>query len=133
LPFIRRVLLQPFFSTELLSKLVQECENLLSFFPASPFVECIDVERVDGEGADSTGEVPKDIEELLLMRGEDVQSVYKSSLAALRTLQEMRKGSSTVSSQSLPPCNILGNDERFGAVLNDRVWPTPTVFVSQAE
>lgn len=47
LPFIRRVLLQPFFATELLSKLVQDCENLLSMFPPAPLVESIDV--LEGE------------------------------------------------------------------------------------
>lgn len=49
LPFIRRVLLQPFFATELLSKLVQDCENLLSMFPPPPLVESIDVQPVEGE------------------------------------------------------------------------------------
>lgn len=44
LPFIRRVLLQPFFSTELLSELVKDCETLLSTFPAVPIEESIDVE-----------------------------------------------------------------------------------------
>ena len=48
LPFIRRVLLQPFFSTELLSQLVQECENVLSTFSPPPAEESIDVEPVDG-------------------------------------------------------------------------------------
>ena len=50
LPFIRRVLLQPFFSTELLSQLVQECEKLLSTFPPPPIQESIDVELAAGAG-----------------------------------------------------------------------------------
>ena len=50
LPFIRRVLLQPFFSTELLSQLIKKCEDLLSTLPPPPIEESIDVEPVDGAG-----------------------------------------------------------------------------------
>jgi hypothetical protein len=131
LPFIRRVLLQPFFSTELLSKLVQDCESLLSFFPPLPTVETCAVQRVDGEGWDSNAEVPRDVQELLLLRGEDAQNIYKSSLAALRTLKEMRKRSSTVSSQSLPPCKFSRN-ETIDTVMNETLKPAPAVCVPQA-
>ncbi len=131
LPFIRRVLLQPFFSTELLSKLVQDCESLLSFFPPLPTVETCAVQRAYGEGWDSNAEVPRDVQELLLLRGEDAQNIYKSSLAALRTLKEMRKRSSTVSSQSLPPCKFSRN-ETIDTVMNETLKPAPAVFVSQA-
>lgn len=55
LPFIRRVLLQPFFSTELLSQLVKECSNLLSTFPPPPPRDSADEEPVDGAG-DAQGE-----------------------------------------------------------------------------
>ncbi|CAK9197987.1 unnamed protein product [Sphagnum jensenii] len=131
LPFIRRVLLQPFFSTELLSKLVQDCESLLSFFPPLPSVETCAVQRADGEGWDSNAEVPRDVQELLLLRGEDAQNIYKSSLAALRTLKEMRKRSSTVSSQSLPPCKFSRN-ETIDTVMNETLKPAPAVCVPQA-
>lgn len=131
LPFIRRVLLQPFFSTELLSKLVQDCESLLSFFPPLPTVETCAVQRADGEGRDSNAEVPRDVQELLLLRGEDAQNIYKSSLAALWTLKEMRKRSSTVSSQSLPPCKFSRN-ETMDTVMNETLKPAPAVCVSQA-
>ncbi|CAM6014416.1 unnamed protein product [Sphagnum balticum] len=130
LPFIHRVLLQPFFSTELLSKLVQDCESLLSFFPPLPTVETCAVQRVDGEGWDSNAEVPRDVQELLLLRGDDAQNIYKSSLAALWTLKEMRKRSSTVSSQSLPPCKFSRN-ETIDTVVNETLKPAPA-FVSQA-
>ena len=40
-------------------------------------------------------------------------------MAALRTIQEMRKKSSTVSAQSLPPCNLNINDERYGIVVDE--------------
>ncbi|KAH9549022.1 hypothetical protein CY35_11G118600 [Sphagnum magellanicum] len=131
LPFIRRVLLQPFFSTELLSMLVQDCESLLSFFPPLPTVETCAVQRADGEGWDSNAEVPRDVQELLLLSGEDAQNIYKSSMAALRTLKEMRKRSSTVSSQSLPPCKFSRN-ETIDTVMNETLKPAPAVFVSQA-
>ena len=35
--------------------------------------------------------------------GEDVDSIYRSTLAALRTIKELRKGSSTYNVFSLPP------------------------------
>jgi hypothetical protein len=100
LPFIRRVLLQPFFSTELLSQLVKECNNLLSTFPPPPPLDSI--EAIEG-----------DAQEQLYPTGPAAEGIFKSTVAALRTIQEMRKGSSTVSAQSLPPCNL--NDDRFVA------------------
>lgn len=57
--------------------------------------------------------------ELLFWAGEAAGGIFKSTVAALRTLQEMRKGSSTVSAQSLPPCNLNENDEKFGVVVNE--------------
>lgn len=117
LPFIKRVLLQPFFSTELLSQLVRECEILLSAFPPPPAEESIDVEQVDGAGTSQS--VP---EERSYPTGDAARGIFKSTVAALRTIQEMRKKSSTVSAQSLPPCNLTGNDERYGMVVNEGSW-----------
>lgn len=117
LPFIRRVLLQPFFSTELLSQLVKECEALLSTFPPLPIEESIEVKPND-EQEDASSESRKGS----FPAGLDNGGIFKSTIAALRTIQEMRKGSSTVSAQSLPPCNLNGNDERHGVVINEKLW-----------
>ncbi|KAG0569485.1 hypothetical protein KC19_6G093700 [Ceratodon purpureus] len=96
LPFIRRVLLQPFFSTELLSQLVKQCSDLLSTFPPTPR-EVVD----DPEDASSL--------ERPYATGPIAEGIFKGTVAALRTIQEMRKGSSTVSPLSLPPCDLKEN------------------------
>ncbi|KAL7158488.1 hypothetical protein ABFS83_02G146600 [Erythranthe nasuta] len=67
LPLIQKVLEQPFFTTDLISKLVKECETT------------IESRAAPGEG------------------------IFKNTEAALMTMEEMRRGSSTYSHFSLPP------------------------------
>ncbi|KAF2312918.1 hypothetical protein GH714_042430 [Hevea brasiliensis] len=102
LPFIQKVLQQPFFTTDLLYKLVKECETMLDrLFPIyeSPSL----VEAVDGdEGCDPSTSattkndgplrVPKELAEIELMES----SYMKSTISALRVLKEIRSRSSTV-------------------------------------
>ncbi|KAE8682755.1 SPX domain-containing protein 1 [Hibiscus syriacus] len=89
LPFIQRVLQQPFYTTDLLYKLVKECETMLEHvFPKH--------------------EKPASSE------AKNVESLYmKSTISALRVLKEIRSGSSTVSVFSLPPLQIRGLDEAW--------------------
>lgn len=86
LPFIQKVLEQPFFTTDLISKLVKECETTIeSVFPPpeATGIFC-------GERAAAPGE----------------EGIFKNTVAALVTMQEMRRGSSTYSHFSLPPLNL---------------------------
>ncbi|KAH7524660.1 hypothetical protein FEM48_Zijuj06G0143100 [Ziziphus jujuba var. spinosa] len=112
MPFIQRVLQQPFFSTDLLNKLVKECEMMHDhLFPKNDTPNSPKATTV-GEGCDSTvtndnGErplkVPKELAEI-----ENMESTYvKLTLSALRVLKEIRSGSSTVNEFSLPP--LQGN------------------------
>ncbi|KAE8736081.1 SPX domain-containing protein 1 [Hibiscus syriacus] len=89
LPFIQRVLRQPFYTTDLLHKLVKECEAMLEhIFPKNE-------KPASGEA-------------------KNVGSLYmKSTISALRVLKEIRSGSSTVSVFSLPPLQISGLDEAW--------------------
>ncbi|GMI92797.1 SPX domain gene 1, ARABIDOPSIS THALIANA SPX DOMAIN GENE 1 [Hibiscus trionum] len=89
LPFIQRVLQQPFYTTDLLYKLVKECEAMLEHvFPKN--------------------EKPASTE------AKNVESLYmKSTISALKALKEIRSGSSTVSVFSLPPLQINGLDETW--------------------
>ncbi|XP_004506478.1 SPX domain-containing protein 3 [Cicer arietinum] len=88
LPFIQKVLEQPFFTTDLISKLVKECESIIdSVFPAEE-----EAERA---------------KEDIIVAGE---GIFKNTVAALLTMQEMRKGSSTQSPFSLPPLNLPDSD-----------------------
>ncbi|KAI4335725.1 hypothetical protein L6164_014342 [Bauhinia variegata] len=53
--------------------------------------------------------MPKELEEI-----KHVESLYmKSTISALRVLQEIRSGSSTVSMFSLPPLKISGLEETW--------------------
>ncbi|XP_022749680.1 SPX domain-containing protein 2-like [Durio zibethinus] len=126
LPFIQRVLHQPFFTTDLLYKLVKECEVMLDHLfpktekPASTEAKNGD-DSADGEddacdlSLSSTSQsedllrVPKELAEI-----EYIENLYmKSTISALRVLKEIRKGSSTVSVFSLPPLQISGLDETW--------------------
>uniref|UniRef100_A0A5B7BXU6 Putative SPX domain-containing protein 3 n=1 Tax=Davidia involucrata TaxID=16924 RepID=A0A5B7BXU6_DAVIN len=90
LPFIQKVLQQPFFTTDLISKLVKECESIIdAVFPVS------DEEKIQGE------------REAVTVAGE---GIFRNTVAALLTMQEIRSGSSTYSHFSLPPLNLPDSD-----------------------
>ncbi|RWR73357.1 SPX domain-containing protein 1-like protein [Cinnamomum micranthum f. kanehirae] len=117
LPFIQRVLQQPFFTTDLIYKLVKECEVMLdSLFPASePSVSGVgDKSHEPMPPAENDGllRVPKELAEI-----EYMESLYmKSTVAALRALKEIRSGSSTVSVFSLPPLQTNGLEEKWAKI-----------------
>ncbi|XP_024526864.1 SPX domain-containing protein 1 [Selaginella moellendorffii] len=156
LPFIRKVLHQPFYKTELLSKLVRECEsNLQSIFPAAMLGETVidapvsmDPAKVRDSsqagvsssvaavGSSSSAaakeeeveEQKKDLEregggdgeraECSSPKQEDgnMEGIYRSTVAALHTIQELRKGSSTYSPLSLP---LFNREENLGVVVDE--------------
>ncbi|XP_031474896.1 SPX domain-containing protein 3-like [Nymphaea colorata] len=85
LPFIQKVLQQPFFTTDLLSNLIKECESTMqTVFPTEM-----------QERTEKTVDIAA-IED----------SIFRNTLAALVTMREMRRGSSTYSHFSLPPLNL---------------------------
>ncbi|KAK4476496.1 hypothetical protein RD792_015650 [Penstemon davidsonii] len=86
LAFIQNVLQQPFFTTDLISKLVKECETTIDLvFPPSK----------------STGIFQSSSSVAVAGQG-----IFRNTLAALLTMQEIRRGSSTYSHFSLPPLNL---------------------------
>ena len=90
LPFIEKVLQQPFFTTDLISELVKECESTMdAVFPAAQ-----DLAERGERHATAAAE----------------QSIFRSTVAALETMQELRKGSSTYSHFSLPPLSLTETD-----------------------
>ncbi|XP_030511316.1 SPX domain-containing protein 1-like [Rhodamnia argentea] len=124
LPFIQRVLQQPFFTTDMIYKLVKECEKMIDqLFPAhEPPPPAAEPARVDDEGLDPTTStstnddgvlrVPKELAEI-----EHMESLYmKSTISALRVLKEIRSGSSTVSVFSLPPLQLSSLEETWKKV-----------------
>ncbi|XP_071716364.1 SPX domain-containing protein 1-like [Rutidosis leptorrhynchoides] len=123
LPFIQKVLQEPFFTTDLLYKLVKECEAMLDrHFPLTELPASFDEAGGDSGGGDGGGEGPttsaaanegsskaKELAELEYMK-----SLYtKSTISALRALKEIRSKSSTVSVFSLPPMQVSGIDETW--------------------
>ncbi|KAF5749606.1 SPX domain-containing protein 1 [Tripterygium wilfordii] len=119
LPFIQRVLQQPFFTTDLLYKLVKECEKMLDRLfltnePSSSSAKAADIEGGSNPSTSTTNgsgmlRVPKELPEI-----EHMESLYmKSTISALRSLKEIRSRSSTVSVFSLPPLQISGMDETW--------------------
>uniref|UniRef100_A0ACD6AE70 Uncharacterized protein n=1 Tax=Avena sativa TaxID=4498 RepID=A0ACD6AE70_AVESA len=110
LPFIQNVLLQPFFTTDLLYQLVKECEAMLDqLLPSNKLSvsnEDINTEDKPLNPSSSLGSsrcIPE-LDEIEFM-----ESMYmKSTVAALRSLKEIRSKSSTVSAFSLPP--LQGNN-----------------------
>ncbi|XP_062078060.1 SPX domain-containing protein 2-like [Humulus lupulus] len=127
LPFIQKVLQQPFFTTDLLYKLVKECETMLDgLFPTigqPPSAEATTSDSAtataaaDDEGCcPTTSATAKDEESLRfpkeLAEIEYMESLYmKSTVSALKVLKEIRSGSSTVSVFSLPPLQVGGLEE----------------------
>ncbi|KAJ0030350.1 hypothetical protein Pint_12386 [Pistacia integerrima] len=108
LPFIQNVLQQPFNTTDVLNKLVKECETMLDHLfsknePSSSSEATEEKASCDpntlAENKERPLTVPKELSEI-----ENMESMYvKLTLSALRVLKEIRSGSSTVSMFSLPP------------------------------
>ncbi|KAH9623925.1 hypothetical protein KSS87_010513 [Heliosperma pusillum] len=112
LPFIQRVLQQPFFTTDLIYKLVKECERMLdNLIP----IDTPTVANVTAQCEPTTTNetvplnCPKELAEI-----EYMESLYmKSTISALRALKEIRSKSSTVSMFSLPPVQLGGVEETW--------------------
>ncbi|XP_041009185.1 SPX domain-containing protein 1-like [Juglans microcarpa x Juglans regia] len=122
LPFIQKVLQEPFFTTDLLNKLVKECEAMLERLfpmndlqaltttsPANRDDACDPAATSDTTKNDDMLRMPKEFAEIVYMK-----SLYmKSTISALRVLKEIRSGSSTVSVFSLPPLQTSGLEETW--------------------
>ncbi|KAK9101995.1 hypothetical protein Sjap_019249 [Stephania japonica] len=122
LPYIQKVLQEPFYNYDVLNKLVKECEIMLDHLfltklPSSYQTETFDEAEALEEQSSATRKDdlltgPKELAEI-----EYIESLYmKSTLSALRTLKEVRKGSSTVSVFSLPPLQSSGVEETWNKI-----------------
>lgn len=124
MPFIQKVMQQPFYTTHVLNKLIKECERLLDcvFSRNGPLVSPQATDELGGCDSKTSAEseerplrVPNELPEI-----EYMESMYmKLTLSALRVLKEIRSGSSTVSMFSLPPLqsNTLEEDWKKVPVL----------------
>ncbi|CAL9236995.1 unnamed protein product [Arabidopsis halleri] len=90
--FIQKVLHQPFFKTDLVSRLVREWETTMdAVFPVT-IVEA-EAERCAAVTSAAAGE-----------------GIFRNTIAALLTMKEMRRASSTYSAFSLPPLKMSDSD-----------------------
>ncbi|KAF0892759.1 hypothetical protein E2562_017722 [Oryza meyeriana var. granulata] len=91
LPFIDKVLRQPFFTTELISRLVRDCETTM---------EAIFTSMATTTGDRWTWKGCSDAEMAPLA---EQQGIFRNTVAALVTMKELRSRSSTYGWFSLPP------------------------------
>ncbi|GAQ83907.1 SPX domain containing protein [Klebsormidium nitens] len=106
MPYINNVLRQPFYTTELLSKLVRDCEEKLQFVFA-PAKET---------GKPRTAVAP---DPLSFPRDEDVDSIYRSTVAALRSLQDIRGSTGSPRISGAPPGNGATLSSLLGGGIGD--------------
>ncbi|XP_041022753.1 SPX domain-containing protein 2-like [Juglans microcarpa x Juglans regia] len=108
LPFIQNVSQQPFSATDILNKLVKDCESMLCqvFSMNDPSAPLEATDKEEGSNCDAaTGstqtilKIPNELEEIKHMEG----MYLKLTLSALHGLKMIRSESSTVSEYSLPP------------------------------
>ncbi|KAG4141856.1 hypothetical protein ERO13_D06G099700v2 [Gossypium hirsutum] len=116
LPFIQKVLQQPFYRTDVLNELVKECEMVLDrLFSTNEPSALPDVTNEKDHKPDTSSrsnenllKVPKELAEI-----KDMENMYmKQTLSALHVLKEIRSGSSTVSVFSLPPLQNRALDDQ---------------------
>ncbi|XP_042442707.1 SPX domain-containing protein 4-like isoform X2 [Zingiber officinale] len=108
LPFTQRALHQPFFTTEPLTRLVHECEaNLELLFPLEPEVVEPNQDEAHQQRNPEVSPIRADF-------------VYRSTLAALRAIQGLRRASSTYNPLSLAQFfHGEGADNEYGAVTSE--------------
>ncbi|XP_066387800.1 SPX domain-containing protein 5-like [Miscanthus floridulus] len=112
LPVIAGVLRQPFFTTDLISELVRDCEAMMEavVFPFPPAAASRDRLLHECRHAVAVAE----------------QSIFRNTVAALLTMQEVRSGSSTVGHFSLPPMQPLLESDWLVQSVSVSNTPTPT-------
>lgn len=116
LPFTQLALDQPFFTTEPLTRLVRECEaNLELLFPLeAEVVQSSTTERDQSNLA--PGEMTNISAETSSSLGEETIDVYRRTLAAMRTIQGLKRASSTHNPLSFASLFGSQDNESNGAI-----------------
>lgn len=110
LPFTQLALHQPFFTTEPLTRLVHECEEKLELlFPLEAEVveSTHPLGNQGGEPYDDASEISSKTNMSL---GEETGDIYRSTLAAMRTIQGLKRASSTYNPLSFSALFNQDND-----------------------
>ena len=106
MPFIQSILQEPFFATDIISKLVQDCEETLqSLFPLTRSANTSLTLKAMTTGYDQEFDLfsPGWEVEMNIVGDDDVERMMKNTIAAWKILKEFRKGSSTYNLFSIPP------------------------------
>lgn len=98
------MLQQPFFTTDLISKLVKECESTIDTVFPPP---CDVISRQLVLGSQKIGAAG--------------EGIFRNTVAALLTMQEIRKGSSTYGRFSLPPLSLPDQSDVIQSQLNSPI------------
>ncbi|MCO5582444.1 hypothetical protein L7F22_036340 [Adiantum nelumboides] len=111
MPFIQSVLQEPFFATDIISKLVQECEGTLQFlFPHSSFNHSRpsngSEKPMNYDRVSAFSEVSE-----VFIDDDDVMRLCRNTMAAWHVMRELRKGSSTYNLFSVPPFGSVEFDD----------------------
>lgn len=107
LPFTQLALDQPFFTTEPLNRLVRECEeNLELLFPLE--AEVVESDATAEGPTGGTTSYASNVS-LALPLGEENVDIYRSTLAAIKAIQGLKKASSTYNPLSFS--YIFGNQD----------------------
>ncbi|PSS35133.1 SPX domain-containing protein [Actinidia chinensis var. chinensis] len=116
LPFTQLALHQPFFTTEPLTRLVRDCEaNLEVLFPLEAEVVQSTTSERDQRNPNPS-ETTNISAETSSSLGEETVDIYRSTLAAMRTIQGLKRASSTHNSLSFASIFGKQDDENTGAV-----------------
>ncbi|KAK9114761.1 hypothetical protein Syun_021558 [Stephania yunnanensis] len=121
LPFTQRALHQPFFTTEPLTRLVHECEaNLELLFPlkAEVIESTSHDEQHDRVNSPSYSQSNHTVDASSSVN-EDTYDIYRSILAAIRTIQGLRRASSTYNPLSFPSFYQNHGNDSTGAVTTE--------------
>ncbi|XP_038874843.1 SPX domain-containing protein 3 [Benincasa hispida] len=103
LPFIQNILQQPFYKTDSLSKMIKDCESSIDAIFPTPKQEVSHENKpnisvsVGGEG------------------------IFRNTVSALLSMEQIRRGSSTYSHFSLPPLNLPDSDLIHSFQLNSPI------------
>ncbi|XP_010029315.2 SPX domain-containing protein 4 [Eucalyptus grandis] len=118
LPYTQLALHQPFFTTESLTGLVRECEeNLELLFPLE--AEVIESSPATGSPSNQqTNDTADVLTEPSSTLGEEATDIYRSTLAAMRTIQGLKRASSTYNPLSFSSF-FRHDDESNGAVTSE--------------
>lgn len=117
LPFTQVALHQPIFTTEPLTRLVQECEaNLDVLFPLEAEVVESAAAPAEGPMGATSSDASNVFPDTTIPPGEENGDIYRSTLAAIRAIQGLKKASSTYNPLSFSSLSGNQDNDSPGAV-----------------